>query len=438
MFKIGCAEKEFKIPLFVELYGYGPYAGRRNLRTIEKLYCRAFTFFNGSKRAMIVYSDICSTDDVYARELRAKIASKLKMNPESIAFAATHTHSGPSLCYTSPDTSGIRNAEMQEYYKQTVLEVAETAFESEEEIADIDAGAAAPETPLSYNRVDPEKNITDPAIRYMRFKRADGSIKLIIHNHGIHGTSDNGALYKYASSDWMGKVNRFIRERGLAEFSLFLQGPAGDMMPKYDCNKDKDENAAAKLADEYIKVLEKDFANAQTIKSDNISFTLKTVEFPTVKQSAAELRADAAHLRSRGETQAEKDYWAINAARCEEMALLADKGHTFEAFHDLQIINIGEAQFMFVPGELYVESGMELMQNSAAEFPFIATVSNGNGRYLFTKECAERYPSITSAANLYGYYEIYCYMHFHCYKYQNNISDFLIKSFKKLENSQND
>ena len=261
MFKIGCAEKELQIPLFIELYGYGPYAGRRNLGTIEKLFCRAFTFFNGEKRILIIYSDICSTDGVYAAEMRAKIAARLNINPDGIAFVATHTHSAPAISYSSTDTSGIRNFEFQEYYKNTVLDVARNAMYSEEEITAADAGSAVPETPLSYNRVDPERNITDPAIRYMRFKRADGSVKLIIHNHGIHGTSDNGTLYKYASSDWPGKVNRFIKERQIADFSLVLQGPAGDMMPKWDCNKDKDENSAAKLADEYIKVFNKYIIN---------------------------------------------------------------------------------------------------------------------------------------------------------------------------------
>lgn len=438
MFKIGCAEQELKVPLFVELYGYGPYAGRRNIGTIEKLYCRAFSFFDGEKRAMIIYSDICTTDDVIAGELRFKIAAKLCISPESIAFAATHTHSAPAISYISPDTSGIRNYEFIEYYKRTVLEVAEQAFAAEEEIISADAGAAVAEESLSYNRVDRETNITDPAIRYMRFKRADGSVKLIIHNHGIHGTSDNGLLYRYASSDWPGKVNRFIREREIADFSLFLQGPAGDMMPARDCNKDKDENAAAKLADEYIAVMEKDFVNAGSLNFENISFTLKNFKFPTVDQSAEQLRADAEALRKRGKTQQERDYWAINAQRCEEMAMLVEKGNSLASYHNLQIIAIGDAQFMFVPGELYVEAGIELLKNSAAEFPFVATVSNGNGRYFFTQKSAELYPDINSTGKLYGYYEIYGYMHALKFKYQNNVTDFIIKSFKKMEKSQND
>ena len=48
MFKIGCAEEELKVPLFAELYGYGHYAARRNTGVHEPLYCRAFSFNDGS------------------------------------------------------------------------------------------------------------------------------------------------------------------------------------------------------------------------------------------------------------------------------------------------------------------------------------------------------------------------------------------------------
>jgi len=50
--------------------------------------------------------------------------------------------------------------------------------------------------------------------------------------------------------------------------------------------------------------------------------------------------------------------------------------------HDLQILRIGELAFFFVPGELYIEPGLELMKQSGSDFPFVATVSNGNGGYI--------------------------------------------------------
>jgi hypothetical protein len=71
------------------------------------------------------------------------------------------------------------------------------------------------------------------------------------------------------------------------------------------------------------------------------------------------------------------------------MAMMVEKGNSLASYHNLQIITLGDAQFMFVPGELYVEAGIELLKKSAAEYPFVVTVSNGCGRYFFTQKSAQ-------------------------------------------------
>lgn len=434
MLKTGCAEQKLEVPLFTELYGYGPYAGRRNTGVHEDLYCRAFSFFNGEKRAMIIYSDLCSMDDQCAREMRAAIASRLRINPEGIAFAVTHTHSGPAMSADSPDTSGIRNPDFQVHWRRVVLKVADRAFHDEERIASVDAGKAPLARPIGTNRVEPEKNITDPAIRWMRFIRPDGSVKLLIHNHGVHGIADNGPLSKKVSSDWMGAANRIIRERKLADHALFLQGPAGDINTRTSCAAEKRETAGSELAGEYVEYLAGSLGCGTPVDSDKIAFGLRTFEFPTVRQTPEELRKDAEAFRARGKTEREKDYWAINACRLEEMALMAEKGYELGSSHDLQIIRLGETEFYFIPGELYIEPGIELLNGSAAKYAFVATLANGNGAYFFTEKSALRYPTpFTPAEKLFGYYEIYGYMHQHRFKYQNHIASFILNSLRNME-----
>ncbi|MBR4666784.1 MAG: hypothetical protein IKO93_23145, partial [Lentisphaeria bacterium] len=76
MFQTGCAEQQLDVPLFAELCGYGQFLGRRNRGIHDPLFCRVFSFNDNGERAMIVYTDICSTDDVYAREMRGKLACR--------------------------------------------------------------------------------------------------------------------------------------------------------------------------------------------------------------------------------------------------------------------------------------------------------------------------------------------------------------------------
>lgn len=432
MLKLGCSCAELKVPLMVELYGYGPYAGRRNRGTFSPLYCRCFSFNDGRNRAVIIYSDITSSNLQYSREIRAHIASKFSLDPACIALVATHTHSAPALAAESTDTSGIRNAGFQQYWKNTVLELAERAMFAEEEISSADCGRASLEEPVGMNRVCPQKNITDPHIRWMRFKRADGSVKLLIHNHGVHGTSDNGANYKYVSADWMGFANRYILENKLAENVLYLNGPAGDINPCTSSLEMNSNEASSLLAKRYVGYLAEDLSNGVPLNTEKVSGILKTFEFPCVRRTSEELREDSAAFTGRG------DYWAVNAARLEEMALLQEQGYNLVPYNDLQIISVGDAKFFFIPGEYYIEPGIKLL-NTASGVPFAATHSNGDGGYFFTAESSARYPApVFDDSELFGYYEIYGYMHRLKFKYQDNIAEFIMDKFKIMEEELNE
>jgi hypothetical protein len=279
--------------------------------------------------------------------------------------------------------------------------------------------------------------MTDPAIRWIRFKRADGSVKLLLHNHGVHGIADNGPLGTQVSSDWMGAANRILREQKCADYMLYLQGAAGDVNTRSSCGAEKRPGVGRELAEEYVKYLTADLDKGTPLALGEISFVLRTFEFPIVRQTPAELRRDAEFLRNKGKNDREREYWGINALRLEEMALLLERGFDLVEDHDLQIIRMGEVSIYFVPGELYIEPGCELLENSTAKHPFISTVSNGNGQYYFTEKSGERYPSIDcKPEKLFGFYEIYSYMHQQRFKYQNCIASFILERMRMLENEK--
>lgn len=424
MLKIGCCEQVLDVPLFAELYGYGPFAGRRNRGVREPLYCRAVTFFDGERRALVIYTDTCVTADLLVQRMRARIANLYCLDPEGVTFVATHTHSAPLLGYGGIG-SGERNLEFEQTWENAVMKVVAAALANEEKVIEAEAGKSPLTKPLGKNRVEPDKNITDPAIRWVRFKRADGSVKLLIHNHGIHGIASNGHLYRSVSADWMGCANKLIRSRGIAQMPLFMLGPAGDINTFTSCSELGTDNAAEQIAEAYVDDLENDLKNGEKVDVSKVAFKLWNVEFPTIRQNAEQLRKDAEVFRSFAEP-----YWENNADRLEEMAILAERGRDLGVRHDLQILRIGELAFFFVPGELYIEPGLELMKQSGSDFPFVATVSNGNGGYIYTEASALRYPDIASKGErLFGYYELYGYMHGLRFKYQNNIASFVIKQF---------
>ncbi len=431
--KVGVAERELEVPLFAELYGYGPYCERRQMKIHDPLYVRAVSFFDGKKRALIIYTDTCSTDDQHAREMRARLASTFALDPAGIAFVATHTHSAPGISTRNVMSSGIFSPEFQETWKRAVMATADEALGNEEVIAEVRAGKAPLLAPIARNRVDREKNLTDPVVRWVKFSRADGTAKLLIHNYGCHGICCNGKMFKEVSADWMGCANTLIKKRKLAEMPLFLLGAAGDINPIKTCLDTGDEFGNEATATPYIDSLAADLDKGEKIDVSEISFTLNNVEVPTIRQTAAELRADAQALR---ETDARlgTHYWERNANRLEEMAVLTERGVDLGYRADFQFIKVGDFGIFFIPGEPYTCIAQEIFRRAKVKYPLLATVSNGNGAYFFSREIAERYPNAQSKDNrMFGFYDIYLYMHRHHFKYVDNIADFIVEQSLKGE-----
>ena len=429
MFKAGCAEKVLKVPLFIELHGYGFFAGRRNLGTRGELYCRAFSFFDGIHRAMIIYTDTLTTNDAYARELRNKIAVKYSIHPEYITFVATHTHSAPPLFRKGFCGFGIPDPDFQDYWKRTVMEVADAAFYDEEDIEYAEAGKAPLSQKLGKNRVEVEKNITDESIRWVKFIRPDGCCKILLHSHGVHGIATNGPMYKTASSDWAGAANRMIQEQNLADMPLFMLGPCGDINTAFSESANPElGNAADYIGKCYVEDLRKSLEQGgKKITDLTIRSTMKAVRMPVVKQTVEELAADAEIFRSINEYEVER------ANRIDEMIQRIRKGDDLTRDHDFQVLRIGELSFLFIPGEYFIEDGADMMERSEAEYSFAVTVANGDGGYFPSERCMKRFPRPGGGTYGFGYYEIYSYPQSHSYKYPDNIASFVANTLLDLE-----
>ena len=429
MFKVGCSEEILDVLLFVELYGYGFFAGRRNRGVHDPLYCRAFSFNDGERRAMIIYTDICTTDDLYAREMRAKIAGDLHIEPDYITLIATHTHSGPALGVKCGYGFGEPNPAFQQIWKRAVMEVAAAAIRDEEEISHAEVGEAPLSNKLGKNRVVPEENITDESIRWVKFLRSDGSCKVLLHSHGIHGIAMNGSYAKLVSADWMGAVNRMIKERKLADMPLFMLGPCGDINTYTSCIDLKNDTAADVIASQYISDLGKNFAcGGEKFTDLKLSASFKTVRLPYVKQTAKELLSDAKKFRSINEYEGER------ANRIEEMVLLLENGADLTRLHDFQVLGIGEISLMFIPGEFFVEDGAKLMEESVSNFPIAVTVANGNGGYFPSFANMKRYPTVDCKKDkLFGFYEVYSYPVALRFKYTDDVAEFVSSQLLDLE-----
>ena len=415
--KVGVAEIELHVPLFAELYGYGPFAGRRNWGTRDPLFCRALSFNDGHQRNMLIVSDACVTDDADARMLRAGIAEELGINPAGILIAGTHTHSGPAM------SLGIGWGEMHEGYlkhwRETVRETARQAVAAEEKVSAV-GGRAALTTKLGINRVDPSWP-TDPTIRWIKFARPDGSVKVLLHNHGMHGVVFGRT--RLASADWMGDVNRRIKEQKLAETPFFLYGACGDINTGTVGGDDVElERIGTAYVNDLICSIKE---GGNPLQLAPVLSALEKTELPTVQSDAATMKKTAEKIRQNHPYLAD---------RLVEMSILAEDGRKFPVIPDLQALKMGDIGVYAFPGEPFYALGKRIMEESPDSFPMTAAVANGNGRYFPTPETFDLFPEgIFSTSAPSGFYEIFQGAGRFMPPYQRNIADFIVTALLNLK-----
>ncbi len=422
--KVGVAETALKVPLFAELYGYGPFKGRRNIGTRDPLFCRVMSVTDGNRRNLIVTTDAVVTDDFDARMLRAKLSIELGILPQGILFAGTHTHSGPAMSFGIG--WGEMNQEYLDHWRATVMETARQALKNEEEVRAF-AGRSPITTKIGYNRANREKNQTDPEIRWIRLVRKDGSVKALVHNHGMHGVVFN-AMQKRVSADWMGEANRLIREKKLAEIPFFIYGAAGDINFKWTKPGASPEEREADLAyagSRYVEDLVAGMTSGgEEIQLGPIQSAFDTFEFPTYVESAEQLRKNAELMRG---------VWDFAADRYVEMAILADQGKDFRVIKDLQVLRMGDFALYAFPGEPFIKLGLDVMEKSPFSYAMPVGVANGNGRYFPIPETFERNPIINPEKFDYGYYEIWAGAGRYMPRYRENIADFIVSNLLDLK-----
>ena len=429
---VGASESIVEVPLFAELGGYGPFRGRRNIGVRDPLYCRVLTVNDGTKRGVIIITDMIASSQLHSRLLRMELAEEFSLYPDAIMFAGTHTHSGPSLA--SCDVGyGEPSAEFAANWRAAVKANVKAAIAGEEAVTAF-SGRAPIRKQLGSRRTMGGDKHTDPEIRFVKFCRKDGSVKLLLHNHAMHGVVFGPQLK--VSADWMGDVNRKIKERCLAEIPLFLYGTAGDVNVIWTHSGPERDKNLEWISESYTNDLETALDTCTELPLFKVESVLKSVELPTEKVDPAEYRSVAEKLHEKAQ-QGLGDVKLLNFIhdRMIEMAVMAERGHDFRVIRDFQILRMGELEIFAIPGEAFLFIGEELMQKAKARFPLALSVANGDSGYFPDGEMFARYPSVFDCDDFgaFGFYEVWFGPGQLRAKFKPEISTFIVEKLLEIE-----
>ena len=330
------------------------------------LFARAMVFQQGKTRFAIVNVDNLGWTSILGNKSRALIKG---IPPENVLIGATHTHSAPDA-YGFPDMTGKSNADLK-YLDWCVQQIADAVNEASSKLQPASIKVAMDEAKgkIAYNYYAPA--LYDPRCGIIQAIATTGpqSGKPIatLVNYAVHPEvlgSERGIL----SPDMIGPLYQRI-ESTIGGVALFMNGAQGGMVTadtRLEYGKEGQNQKEANTWEECIRIGElladeamRIVAKAPVLDKPLLYCTSREIEFPIDSEI---MRYILSHSPLKYEGKRE-NYITTR----------------------LNLLNIGPAQILTVPGEALPNVGYYVKRNMATKMPFLFGLTNDAFGYMLAK-----------------------------------------------------
>lgn len=329
-------------------------------KTVEKkgdLYVRAMVLEKGDTRVAFVSIDNLGWPSVLGDKSRALVRG---IKPENILIAATHTHSAPDA-YGFPNAQGESFADLK-YLDKCVKQVAEAINEAVENLepASLKVTTGEAKGKIAYNYYAPD--LYDPRCGVIQATstRSGKTIATLV-NYAVHPEvlgSEQGIL----SPDMCGPLYDRIEAKA-GGVALFVNGAQGGMVTA-DVRREGGKEAntweechriGELLADEALRIV----AAAPVLVDPKLYCAARRVDFP--------IESDIMKF-------------ILKKSPLNYSFVKKDTVST-----QLNLINLGPAQILTIPGEALPNIGYYLKRKMPTQHAFLFGLTNDAFGYMLTK-----------------------------------------------------
>src|SRR5262245_49694413 len=317
---------------------------------------RALVLQSGETRVAIVSTDFLGFPSILGNKVRGQVRG---IQPENILIGATHTHSAPD-CYGFPDGKGGFAIDLK-YVDGVCSKMAEAINEAVGNLQPASLRIATGEAKgkIAYNYYAPQ--LYDPRCSVIQAIGSDGKPFAMLVNYAVHPEvlgSGAGTL----SPDLVGPLYDQIAAKG-GGTGIFMNSAQGGMVTADNRGPEgKDLRAWAEcvrigqlLADEALRIV----ASVPAQTNPKLFCAAKTISFPV----------DSPLLRA--------------------VMMSSPVGHstndTGRVTTQLNIVNIGNAQILTIPGEALPNIGYYLKRKMRGEHNLLFGLTNDAFGYILTK-----------------------------------------------------
>jgi hypothetical protein len=338
-------------------------------RKLGQLTVRALVLENEGTRVAICSTDFLGFPGVLCNKVRSRVPG---IGPENILIGATHTHSAPD-CYGFPDRTGKTGADLA-YLDDVCAKLADAINEAVGRLqpAQVKIATGKAQGKIAYNYY--AERLYDPRCHVIQILNAAGEPTATLVNYACHPEvigPDQGIL----CPDFVGPLYDRLKERG-AGTGVFMNSAQGGMVTA-DCRGpdgkdvqtwDECIRIGRLLADEALRIV----ATAPVQENPALFCGSTTVEFPVENEM---LRA---------------------VVKLSPLGFQMTPGGGVAT--QVNVVNLGNAQMLTIPGEALPNIGYYLKRKMHGEHNLLLGLTNDAFGYILARvdwRSFERYDYIT-------------------------------------------
>lgn len=430
----GVARIDITPPPGIAHAGWGAQAHERAAGVDLPLWATALALSDGEQRVVLVDIDLIYLWDGEAPAVLQAVADLTGLPPAHIRLAYTHTHSGP--VNGSAWTSWIKHGtELVPAYDQSLPgRIAGVAWAALQALRPVRLAAGRGQCRIGVNRrfQRPEDGAVivgrnwdgpvDPEVLVLRLDDLDGRPVAAVVNYACHPITV-GPDCELITPDYPGAMKRVV-EQATGATCLFLQGATGDIGPirgvargglgeyrrlgamlGHEASRVWWELEPRRRVERYAGTLESGSPLAlyedeflpdpdATLRVGVRPVDLPLKQLPPPEALAAQAAEHAARLKALRETDGSRADILRETMLAKRAAMRADlarrlAGQTHRRV-EAQVFAIGEqVALLAVPGEPFVEIGLQVKRNSPFEHTLFSGYANIGWAYIPT---ASAYP----------------------------------------------
>jgi len=405
MLKAGVAKVNITPPVGVPMSGY---AARKepSQGVHDELYAKALVLDDGKQRIAMVISDLLYLDEDFTESVRRLTEESTGIGGQNVMVAVTHTHAGPvgcclNLMYRLEDEGVVNRIKgMRSLVEdlRSVLErkIAGAIYVAAQNMMDAKIGVGKGLVhAVGTNRRDP-RGPMDPEVGVVRIEDLESNVKAVLYNFTCHPTV-LGADNILFTADYPGYASGVIEEMKGA-VALFTNGAFGDISTRFTRREQtfrEAERLGTILAAEVLKTLEQ----TETTNRVKVNAISKKVNLPFKKLPSSEeaermvkeAQQKLESLKKQGAPHGELRV-AMTTLEGAEMTLHFVKEGLLkgkEAVSEVQVLAANDTVFVGVPGELFVEVGLEIKKRSGLKHAYIVGCANDSVGYILSPKAYE-------------------------------------------------